>query len=169
MSDQGERGDRKHFVKEINGQQIGREGHPHGGGEGKREIRIETGLSVLVQTAHVSDRIQGGGDPEYGSDAGEEQTRPIHPEKQGHVGEDLPNLEFDDGPAQNQRDHGENHGGLNPRGHESEQLTEVGPLFPRQNDPDHSQPGSQKSDQRTNVLHDPGRDQINGRGKPLGD
>ena len=112
MGDQWKGRDGEHLVEEVDGKQVGREGHPHGGAKGEGEKGIKPSLGVLVEAAHVADGVEGGRNPEDRCDGSKKQTRAVHAKEQRHVGKDLPDLEFQDGAAEDRRDHGEDHRGL---------------------------------------------------------
>ena len=52
------------FVEQKQREEVGREGHPHGGGQRQREAGEVASLRALFERAHVTDGIERRGDPQ---------------------------------------------------------------------------------------------------------
>ena len=79
----------QHLVEEIQREQVRGKRDADRGRHGNRERGIVARLVMLVQGAHVPDRVDRGQDPEKGRDQGEVHPHGIHPQGDRHPREDL--------------------------------------------------------------------------------
>ena len=117
MGDERIGGDGEQFVEQEQGEEIGREGDPHRGGDGDREADIERGLPRRLFGAHIADRIDRVDDPQGRGDEGEE-----HPERLDREGDREPRDDVENG-------EGRTHAGQDvrkERGHGREQQQRAG-------------------------------------------
>ena len=56
-------GKRKQFVEKKEGEQVLRQGHPHGGADRNREKGKKPGLVLFAVATHIADGIHGGSNP----------------------------------------------------------------------------------------------------------
>ena len=86
--------DRQHLIEKVNREQVGREGHAHGGAKRNAKKGIETSLGVLVQPTHIAYGVKRGGDPQHRGNRREGEPETINPQEHGNVGEDLPDVKL---------------------------------------------------------------------------
>jgi hypothetical protein len=83
-------GDGQDFIKKDEGEQIGRKGDSDRGGKTDGEAGKVTGLFMLLETAHITDGIDGGKDPQAGGDQRKKDTELVRFQRQGYAGRYLP-------------------------------------------------------------------------------
>ena len=131
---------------------VARKRDPHRCRKGNCEKRVEPGLSMFMQSAHVTDCIHGGCDPQYGGDAGEKKPGSIHSQKKRNVREDLPDIVLETSPSENSRNHGQDNRSLKGSRNESEGFPQVLSAFSGPNDSQNRDQRYEKGKKGTNVL-----------------
>ena len=89
VCDEGVRGKRQELVENEQGEEVAREGDPHGAAESQREADIEAGLIRLPVPPHVPDRVERVDRPEEGRKPSENHSQRLELEAERETGHHL--------------------------------------------------------------------------------
>ena len=108
MHHQGIGSQRQHLVEQEKGNKIAGEGDAHGGGQAHRERGEIPGLVGVMPGPHIADRIDGGENPQAGSQEGKDEAEQVGAQLQRPAGQQLEVAGLNNPAGQHRRQHGDN-------------------------------------------------------------